>query len=378
VTYTWQEIEHDWLGGSSGLAAPPGEVHSAFNEVASRFGREWVEATRTRNGVVSRGTSPTLYIVTLAQLLHKLDATPNSSALIEKIRQGNSDARAELIAIYLLRNGNPEVLIEVEPEIQVGGHNRKPDFRARIPAEPWTYVEVTNPRSSEDQTNVRRGLERLTGLITECSGSFALEVFLKCEPSAAKIDLIADEILQGHQTTQQTSVELRDGLGTLYWNQYSPGAVVLDDHGEPYTPRLSATSVIAGAGEHRHITVRWPFTDTRAETFIRHEARQLPTDAPGLIMIFTSGAVGSMKAWRALIERRLQPNLHTRVSAVCLFSSGHRVSEHDDDWSVECKLIPNLHARYPLPTWIVQQLQRFPSDEIDILRLIAKVRAEER
>ena len=45
----------------------------------------------------------------------------------------------------------------------------------------------------------------------------------------------------------------------------------------------------------RHIAVRLAFTDQRADEFLRTEARQLPTDAPGLIMIQTSGAAGS---WR--------------------------------------------------------------------------------
>jgi len=363
VAYTWQEIEQDWLGGSGGIAAAPDEILSGFNEVTGRFGRDWVETTRTSNGIVSRGASPTLYIVTLARLLRALDGVPSSAALIEKIRQGNLDARAELIAIYLLRTDNPDALVEVEPEVRVGERDRKPDFRARAAHEPWVYVEVTNPNTSDAQADVLRGLQRLTRLVNDCSGSFALEVFLKREPTAAELDLIADAIPQGHQTAGQSAVELPSGLGTLYWNQHPPGTIVLDDHGEPYTPRLSRTSVIAGADQHRHIAVRWPFTDTRAETFIRHEARQLPTDAPGLIMIYTSGTVGAMKAWRELIERRLQPGLHTRVSAVCLFSSGQRPTEQGEDWRIECKVILNPHARLPLPEWITQQLQRFPSDQ---------------
>jgi hypothetical protein len=291
---------------------------------------------------------------------------PNSDALIEKVRQGNPDARAELIAIYILRSENPDAEVEIEPEVKVGARDRKPDFRARVPAEPWTYMEVTNPNTSDAQADVQQGLQRLSGLVNECSGSFALEVFLKREPSTVELDLIADTIRQDHQTAGQSVVELPSGLGTMYWNQQPPGALVLDDHGEPYTPRLSSASVIAGADQHRHIAVRWPFTDTRAETFIRHEARQLPTDAPGLIMVFTSGNVGAMKAWRALIERRLQPNLHTRVSAVCLFGSGQLPTEQGEDWRIQCKLIPNPHARFPLPSWIAEQLPRFPSNERDI------------
>src|SRR5690349_5229285 len=119
--YTWQEIEQEWLdgGGGGGLVAAPDQVLSAFNEVAAHFGREWVEATRTRNGVVSRGTAPTLYIVTMARLLRSLDGLPNTAGLLGKVRRGNSDARAELVAIDLIRTENPGAIVEVEPEIQV-------------------------------------------------------------------------------------------------------------------------------------------------------------------------------------------------------------------------------------------------------------------
>lgn len=212
------------------------------------------------------------------------------------------------------------------------------------------YIEVTNPNTSDAQTDVLNGLQRLTGLVEGCSGSFALEVFLKREPTAAELDLIAAEIEQKHQTAGQSTVELPSGLGTLYWNYQPPGAMILDNHGEPYSPRLSSARVFVGDSQHRHIVVRWPFTDVRAERFIRREATQLATDAPGLIMIFTSGSVGAIKAWRALIERRFQPNLNTRVSAVCLFSSGLRPTERGEDWQPECKIILNPHATHALPS----------------------------
>jgi hypothetical protein len=69
-----------------------------------------------------------------------------------------------------------------------------------------------------------------------------------------------------------------------------------------------------------------------------------------------------------LIEPRFRPGMHTRVSAVCLFSSGVRASEHSDAWywDVRTKLILNPHARFPLPQSIVEQLERFPSEEKDI------------
>jgi hypothetical protein len=169
-----------------------------------------------------------------------------------------------------------------------------------------------------------------------------------------------------HQTAGQSEDELPGRLGTMYWNHDQPGMMILDNHDETYTPRLGKAGAIIGSEEQRHILVRWPFTDTRAEAFMTSEARQLPTDTPGLIMIYTSGNTGAMKAWRAIIERRLQPRIHTRVSAVCLFSSSLRSTNNGEDWLIACELIPNHHARHPLPTWISEQFERFPSDEADI------------
>ncbi len=149
--------------------------------------------------------------------------------------------------------------------------------------------------------------------------------------------------------------------------------MILDDHGEPYTPRLSsgkAAGLIGGEHQgitdHRHILVRWPFTDMRAEDMLHAEAKQLPTNAPGMVMIQTAGAVGAMKAWRGLIQNRFQPTMHTRVSAVCLFTSSVNAAESGEKWKPECKLILNPYARRPLPGWIVDQLGQFPSHEIDI------------
>jgi hypothetical protein len=366
VQYTWHEIEQDWLRTGGKLAVPNDEVVRTFNMVAARFGRDWVEASRTNNGAVSDGTSPTLFIVTLGWLLDSLGDAPNAHGVREKVKNGDTPARAELVAIHLVRSGTPDTDLEIEPEVVVGTKNRKPDFRVRRGRDDWTYVEVTQASTSEAQANVRRNLERLTILADDSTGTFGLEVFLRREPTHDEVDAIAVEIVQGHIDTTTRAVELVSGLGTLYWDIGEPQTVVLDDHGEPYTPRLGMTRFAKRGDNYRRITVRWPFTDERAEEFLRIEARQLPTNAPGLIMINTGYAVGAMKAWRSLIERRFQPNLYTRVSAVCLFSSGHHGTDAGEEWRPQTKLIINPHARIPLPDWLRQQLERFPSSEADI------------
>jgi hypothetical protein len=227
-------------------------------------------------------------------------------------------------------------------------------------------VEVTQASTSKAQADVQRGLDRLTSLVNTCEGSFALEVFLKREPTADEIEAIATEIVSRNGDVGTESTEFADDLGTLYWNVESPGTATLDDHGQPYAPQLGAMRVSMHGEVRRHIMVRWPFTDERAVNFLRHEAAQLPKVGPGLIMIHTSGAVGALKAWRSLIERRFQPNIYTRVSAVCLFDSAQWPTPDGEEWRPQTKLIPNPYARLALPKWISRQLERFPSDEVDL------------
>lgn len=364
-TFTWQEIEQDWLGGGA-LAFSDDEIVHAFNVVAQRFGRDWVEASCVSNGIRSRATSSTLHVVTLGQLLESLGEPANSQHLLNKVRDELPDARAELAALYLVCSGLPDLDLEIEPEILVGNHNRKPDFRIRRPGENWTYVEVTQAGTSMAQAGVQRGLARLSGLVDSCSGNFGLEVSLKRDPMPAEIDAVVAEITRRYRDAGTEQTELADNLGTLYWNTGSPGNATLDDHAHPYRPGFGMMRVVHEDGVPRHILVRWPFTDQRAVKLLRDEAGQLPKDAPGLVMIQTSGAVGAFKSWRKLIEGRFQPNMHTRVSAVCLFSSGQRGTTDGEEMHRQTKLIHNPHGRFALPDWLSQQLERFPSDEPDI------------
>ncbi len=357
--FTWNEIEEDWLAHSK-LALSDDEVVTAFNKVCEFFGREWVESSRIIGGSVIRGTQTTLDIVTLGQLLAVLGDAPNAEHLLAKIRNREPDAWAELAAIYLLRFGQSEVELAIEPTVTVGTRNRKPDCAVRrLDGDDWTYVEVTQPNASNAQTEVRTGLQRLVSLVTRCSGSFALEVFFKREPSSVEIDAVADRILSHRGQVSTEAIELEAGLGTLYWTMGRPGTVVLDTHGQPYTPRLSMACPHIDDKESRCITVRWPFTDARARAFLDTEAKQLSTDAPGLIMIQTNGAVGAMKAWRSLIENSFQPTIRTRVSAVCLFSGAQRSTPEGAIWQLQTKLVINPHGRLALPTWISEQLGHF-------------------
>lgn len=123
-------------------------------------------------------------------------------------------------------------------------------------------------------------------------------------------------------------------------------------------PRLAMAKAIVGGSEPpRQLSVTMPYADARAEAFLTSEARQLPTDAPGLVMIDKANAPGGFKEWVPLLQRRLQPKIHTRVSGICLFFEAILPAERGIAQLMETRLLRNPHARLPIPAWIVSAVE---------------------
>lgn len=360
MSLTWEHIQQDWLGGGQ-LALSPEVVVDAFNRVEDMLGREWIERLRTPDGTT--GTAPTLRVVTMGQMLASLDGVLGTKKLLASLRRGDASARAELMAIHLAAPGLKEIAVELEPSIIVEGRHANPDFRARHYGGPWTYVEVTQPDSSDAQRVVESVLQRLTDLVLATKKAFALEIFLRREPTEVEIEDIRSRVEELYLRDGVHSEDLA-GLGSLFLNYSRPGEFVIrEDEGEEKGPRLFVVSAIRGPHEpHRHIGVTIAFADDRAEQFVRAKARQMPNAEPGLIMVNLSSAAGGFTSWEPLIRRRFQPNIHTRVSAICLFESGLKSTGQGMAWIPRTKLLVNPHAKHPLPSWIADNLARYVGD----------------
>ena len=127
------------------------------------------------------GTGPTLTVVALGQQLASLEDIANAQQLIDKLRSGDNSAVAELRAIHLLRSRGP-TLVELEPIITVTDGHRKCDFRIQQPNQPWVYVEVTRPDTSDVQARVQMLLQSVCDRVASVKRPFALEVFFRREP----------------------------------------------------------------------------------------------------------------------------------------------------------------------------------------------------
>ncbi len=355
MTWNWEEISTTWLRESE-IAIPQETVVAAFDRAEALLGRGWIESSRLHGGLVTWGAVPTLRVVWMGQRLASLDGAARAEELLERLRQNDASAESELTAIHLIRDGRADLDLELAPPTAVGLRIRHPDFRIRQ-AGVWTYVEVTRADVSEARARAEDILHRLIQVIHGIKRSFSLEVFLRREPSDSEIGHLAERL---PTFCLQDGVQREDmpSLAILSLNYSQPGMIVPLEHpGEKGGLILGGARGIGGGAEPpRHIAVRMPFEDTRAEAFLTQEAKQLPTDAPGLVMIDLAGALGGFESWDPLLRRRFQPKVHTRVGGVCLFMTAQYLTDSGSVYLTETKLLINPHAALPLPSWATDAL----------------------
>ena len=148
-----------------------------------------------------------------------------------------------------------------------------------------------------------------------------------------------------------------EGLALILVDHAEPGKLVPEDHGEPSQPRLGLAAVEMKGGKRKHLAVRYPYTDQRANQFLDSEARQLPPEFPALVMLDVAQASGAMKAWEPLLRRQFQLSIHTKVGGVCLFSGALHFLPEGVASVVWTQVVLNQHATHPAPEWLVRSLE---------------------
>lgn len=362
MSWAWDEIKSQWLAGSK-VAMSPRELVQTFNRAEEVLGRDWVENHRLRPGGVITGVIPVIAVASMGKRLLAVGRATGLSAVTDRIRTGDRAARTELTAAYLCApHGDRE--LEFAAGVKVGNRDRVPDFRIRITGEPWTYVEVTAPDVSELQHEASKVIDRLVSLLPRMPVGSAAEVMLRRDPTSDEISLIEQSLLSLVQAEEPVTADL-PGLALLLSGYCAPGQVVVDDHGEPSLPRIGMVRAEGDStGPKKHITVRYPFADQRAESFLTSEARQLPKGEAGVVMIDISQATGAVESWVPLLQRRLQPTQHTRVSAIVLFSGGVWSTAEGEAWIPYTRAIVNPSAAITAPAWLIAQLEAWrPPDK---------------
>jgi hypothetical protein len=298
--------------------------------------------------------------VFLGECLAAIENLQGLELLVEKVRTGDFSVLSEMEAVRMFRlMGGVE--IELAPELPVGTSTKKPDFRVRRAGERWTYVEVTHPDTSDAAVAARELLQRLQGVV-RVRREFSVEIFLRREPTISEEQALLAAATGLADSDRFETIDLPQLA--LITKQPFTGPVItpLNHPGEDNKcPRLGvATGIVGGDGTepHRLVSVRMPFSDDRADAFLKREAKQLSKDEQGLIMMDMMGTRSGMHGWDLLLRRRLQPSVHTRVGGVCLFAKGIELGPTSPQLLFEIATIENPHATQPLPQWILEEFRK--------------------
>jgi hypothetical protein len=350
VNMAWSiaDVEQKLLNGNIDTIAMPAEmILEAVNRAENVLGPEWMAACSS-----AKGLAPTLDIIGTGFRLASIDSLAGSEKLIKQIRRKDQSADAELTAIHLFRSNDPVIELELYPAVGF----RKADFRVRRGAETWITVEATEAFTSKEQKRLQSILRRLTDALINIDAQFVLELQFRREPTEAEIIALCVHLPDFCRLPGQQNATLADGMGWLFLDHVEIGRIRLHE-----IPELADTPMIGiimfpsggpGGTPHHQVAVRIPFSDKRAEEFLRSEAKQLPKEGPGLVMICGPTSPNELKVWTELIQRRLQPKINTRIAGVCLFSGGMEPVGKKYGWLLRTTLIINPHARVPLPKWV--------------------------
>ena len=362
MPWTREKLEAEWIGAPlDALSDRAAKAISAFECVEKRLGADWL-ATRHLQG---SGIVPTLGIVFLGECLAAIENLQGFELLVEKVRSDDFSALSEMEAVRMFRlMGGVE--IELAPELPVGAATKKPDFRVRRAGECWTYVEVTHPDVSDAAIAAQELLLRLQG-VARVRREFSLEIFLRREPTTTEEQAILAAATGFADSERFETIDLPQ-LALITKQPFSgPVVTPLDHPGEDNKcPRFgAATGVSGGDGTEpqRIVSVRMPFSDDRADAFLKREAKQLSKSEQGLIMMDMKATRSGIQSWVSLLRRRLQPNLHTRVGGVCLFAKGIELAPPSFQLLFDFATIDNPHAHQTLPRWILEEFRKMAITE---------------
>ncbi len=347
MIWSMHDIEKSLLGQkASAIALTPDLIVDAVNRVETILGHDWILDVATATGI-----APAMEIIGMGLRLAALDSLINTETLVSNLRRRGQNAEAELTALYLISAQNSPLELELGPSVGT----RKADFRVRKAGEKlWTTVEVTQATASKYQQHLLAILHGIIDVLRESKSQFSLDVIFRREPIEPEIASLRFQLPPFCSQPGQKQVTLGDDLGFVLLNHtpISQGQRVEIPGLGPTVGVVMFVGGGPGGGPNHKVSVQVPFTDERAEKILRTQARQLPKDGMGLVMINASGGAGRFQGWACLIGKRLQPKIHRRVGGVCLFEGSMVPNGPRYDWLVQTKLVVNEHARLQLPSWI--------------------------
>lgn len=330
-----------------GLSLPETQIQrgiEALNGLAKLTGIDWFEQKGIKNS-----QSP-FYVYEAIQIWEDWSAIKDISranSIAKRLRYDLNSAASEIFVGSRLVKGGLNV--EIEPDLD----EKKPDFRFRIDDQ-WIYLETTLRAVSQVLENSNKLLQAASSLVAQIvPGRHGMLAFLK--------PITLNEMPQINQwlnTVKDKAEAQLDGTAYYYSDPQMDSVIGGND---PLIKRVSKPRLFSTyfSSDGRAVitkgTACMQVFDSQAQEVLENEAKQLSKSAPGVICVDLSGVIGGLREWKPLIERRLQPNINTRISAVILIE---KVMAQDGNLELKGALINNKFSINPITKSVDLTLQK--------------------
>lgn len=367
MSYNIETIKTSWLVVGT-IPYSEEQVVIAFNEVYATLGQEALDRVKFIGGIEQHGPHVTIIVVELGLKLGILKKGINFNSLIEKLKSPHENLRkkgmAELNAIYFFcKDGNVD--FELEPTVsRVGRTPSMPDFRLKLRSENnWTYVEVKQPDTSEENLAMQTVIQRIVKLFSSNTNILSIEVMLLRIPTEEELVHIEQRCISEYDPNQVKEFEI-ETLGLIKMSNETNVNYAPTDYkgfiGESVLGTFQTRVETIPSGKvivKQSVACRIAFSDQRAVRFLINASDQLPISSSNLIWI--DGAhVPSMKKWPTYFLKRFndKPELNRSISGVVTFRGGIGLHESMIAVKNSITLTENHSADFSTPSWISEKI----------------------
>jgi len=313
----------------------------AFNGIADLFDRVWIEKFLNN----SFGRPHVMHLTSLWENWLDVRDLQGADELHRKWSLGayREGVEAELFVIANLRRWGAKV--ELFPPV----NNRVADCRFRLDSD-WVYGEVSQRGISKVRSDARVILGRVaTAASAVISGKHGYVAIFRV-PDSSELERITSwlENIKDDEETRLDDLALffTDSIDSSVHDEGRLAELVPE-------PRYFNTYLKMDPAAPAKGTACMGVSDENAGKVLRDEAAQLPKDGPGVVFLDVSGIIGGVKEWSPLIQRRFQPNINTRISAVALYETGLTVAGP----KYEGQILVNPFAKNALIQSLIYPLQ---------------------
>jgi len=302
------------------------------------------------DAVLEKGASGYGIVVPMIDLGVTLEACEQLvgfGKILARMKQGERSARSEAaFAAALVRLGHSPLF---EPELK--GKNL--DALISVGGEK-IYLEVTAPEQCDEIKAAYSEMSNLSEIIMEKYKGMDVSVYLLTDPDTGIADTILS-YLKGLTPSPEDTHEISNVALIKYGPRTAKALSIEHEQSETELPRLFIVRFSrTDDGTSTRVEVGISITDERAQRLMIAEAGHFSRGETNILAMDVSGVPDGIKGWSPLIQRRFQPDINRRFSAVVLFSrfiKSTRVS-----W--RCSVLQNPHAIKKLPKSLSSDLAK--------------------